>query len=894
MVEEEGSTRLSTAEMDALPNSVMQSLPPQPAGAEIQVPLWRSTGFRAITLLILAPILAKLGLILGWRLADPRFIEGWLASGVVRDGLSTLDPNIAYTSHALGHRAALDWLSGHIPWWNPYSGIGMPLAGDMQSAALFPPTLLLALPNGQLYMHISLQITSGIFTWLLMRRLGVAGLGAAVAGLLFEFNGTFGWLANAVINPIPFLPMVLLGVEEARARALAGRAGQWAGGWGWIAGGLALSLYAGFPEVAYFNGLLIAAWTLTRLGGLRGRSMAYLARVAAGTVAGLLLAAPILIAFLGYLGDAYLGNHATGVFRHSHVSVRRLLALFLPYALGEPGESPTPEAVVFWGGVGGYTGLVLVVVAAMAVWRPWLRGLRLTLAAWCLVVTAAVYGQPAMMFVITAIPAVGDAMFFRYFSASISFALAVLAGLACHDLAAVAAERRPDLRYWGGWAVGGTFLVLAVWLSRTEYMNAPFSPILARSLIYAVVVMMGIRELGGAAFISNRTRAVVLGTAAVVEAVVLFVLPLRYYPKGGQLQTAGIEFLRNNLGLQRFYTLGPIQPNYGAYYGIAGINHNDLPLPAAWVDHVHKQLDNNTIESAFDGHDRGAPGGPTARDNLRANLDAYRALGVKYLVAPTGQSPFDWMPPGITNAMTDVLRLDNGDSVPLTLPSDPAMTGDRQVRSVGVLVATYLGKSTGTLAVRLCAADRCAEGQRDLAEAVDNQYLSIPLAAPVPFAAPLSITFRKIGGDFPVGLWTKPAPGREPQVSLRFDPPAASDRIMDIIELPGARSYFTAEGCQLTPTSRETVTADCPAPTTLTRLELFMPGWTATVNGASRPIGREGPLFQMVDLPAGRSEVRFSYQPPYMAWGYAAFVAGLALTLLGIGQGRRQSLNGPR
>ncbi|MEA1650109.1 hypothetical protein UAJ10_13950 [Nitrospirillum sp. BR 11164] len=875
MAEEEGSTRLSTAEMDALPNSVMQSLPPQPAGAEIQIPLWRSTGFRAITLLILAPILAKLGLILGWRLADPRFIEGWLASGVVRDGLSTLDPNIAYTSHALGHRAALDWLSGHIPWWNPYSGIGMPLAGDMQSAALFPPTLLLALPNGQLYMHISLQITAGVFTWLLMRRLGVAMLGATVASLLFEFNGTFAWLANAVINPIPFLPMVLLGVEEARARALAGRPGQWAGGWGWIAGGLALSLYAGFPEVAYFNGLLIALWTLARLAGLRDRSMAYMARVAAGTVAGLLLAAPILIAFVDYLGHGYLGNHATGSFRQSHLDIQRMLTLFLPYALGELGHTLDAQAFIFWGAVGGYTGLVLVVAAAMAVWRPWLRGLRLTLAGWCVVVTGAVYGQHAMVAVVTAIPAVGDAMFFRYFNPSISFALAVLAGLACHDLAEHPAERRSKLAYWGGLAAGVACLVAPLWLSRRLYVDAPFVPILARSLLYAVVALAGIRELGGSTF-SNRTRAWILGAAAVAEAVVLFVLPLRHYPESGRLQTAGVEFLQRNLGLQRFYTLGPIQPNYSAYYGIAGINHNDLPLPAAWVDHVFNHLDNNTIESAFDGHDRKVAEGPTATENLRANLDAYRALGVKYLVAPTGQSPFDWKPPGAAVSMTEVLRLEDGGSASLVLPPDPSMA-DREVRSVGVLVATYVGQSRGTLVVRFCAADRCAEGRRDLATAADNQYLSVPLDTPVPWSGPAAITVRKVGGDFPVGLWTTPAPARDPQVTLRFAPPVAGDEVMDIVELPGARPYFTADGCQLTPDSREAVTADCPAPAALTRLELFMPGWTATLNGATATVGQDGPLFQKVDLPAGRSDVRFHYRPPHMGWGYAAFLVGLGL-----------------
>ena len=45
---------------------------------------------------------------------------------------------------ALGHLVATDWFSGHVPWWNPYEGLGVPLAGDMQSGAFFPPTLLFA------------------------------------------------------------------------------------------------------------------------------------------------------------------------------------------------------------------------------------------------------------------------------------------------------------------------------------------------------------------------------------------------------------------------------------------------------------------------------------------------------------------------------------------------------------------------------------------------------------------------------------------------------------------------------------------------------------------------------------------------------------------------------
>ena len=45
-------------------------------------------------------------------------------------------------SQALGHRAALDWTHLRVPWWNPYEGTGMPLAGEMQSGALSPRAAL--------------------------------------------------------------------------------------------------------------------------------------------------------------------------------------------------------------------------------------------------------------------------------------------------------------------------------------------------------------------------------------------------------------------------------------------------------------------------------------------------------------------------------------------------------------------------------------------------------------------------------------------------------------------------------------------------------------------------------------------------------------------------------
>src|SRR5207249_1344655 len=146
---------------------------------------------------------------------------GWLP------GERTIDPNNGFTSQALGHRAALDLIHLRLPWWNPYEGTGAPLAGELQSAALFPPTLLALFSNGQLYEHVLLEMIAGLSTYLLLRRL-LLGLWASAAGATaFALNGTFAWLSHAPVNPVALLPALLLGVELAYAARHAGtRAGS--------------------------------------------------------------------------------------------------------------------------------------------------------------------------------------------------------------------------------------------------------------------------------------------------------------------------------------------------------------------------------------------------------------------------------------------------------------------------------------------------------------------------------------------------------------------------------------------------------------------------------------------------------------------------------------------
>jgi hypothetical protein len=103
---------------------------------------------------------------------------------------------------------------------------------------------------------------------------------------------------------------------------------------------------------------------------------------------------------------------------------------------------------------------------------------------------------------------------------------------------------------------------------------------------------------------------------------------------------------------------------------------------------------------------------------------------------------------------------------------------------------------------------------------------------------------------------------------------------MDVWKLPRPTPYFEAAGCQLTPISRERLTAICAAPATLRRLELIWPGWRARIDGAPAEIVADD-IFQTVSLPAGRSKIAFRYAPPWINAAWAACAAGAAILLAG-------------
>ncbi len=625
---------------------------------------WADRPCSAVPLLVIAAavVVANLGELSHLVTANPLVLDAYLTPHLpagVLPGLPYIDPNAGYTTQALGHLAAMDWLHGHIPWWNPYEGIGAPLAGEMQSGAFFPPTLLLALHDGLLYLQVLLEVFAGWSTYFLSRRLGIGRSASTAAGAAFALCGTFAWFAHAPFRPVAFLPLALLGVERAREAAAEGRRG----GWRLLAAALALSILAGFPETAFIDGLLVALWAgLRAVDGDHPALRPYLARLAAGTVVGGALAAPLLVAFVTYLPSASIGSHS-GALAHVSLPPSGLPQVLLPYSLGPIFAFSTPGAVdtlgSIWGNVGGFLSVTLVAAGLVGLVGRRLRLLRVGLGSWVAVCVLRTYGFRPLVTVMADIPGVRLTAFYRYADPSWELAVMLLAALGLDDLARN--HTRPRVMVAAAavtgvlsvWAASDAWSLLTNATGPTGTTAASRHHFVVVSLGGALVVLAflvvgagwaGRRQRGVRSERTRRRGRVVMAGAITVESIGLFGFTALSAPAPTGLVTGSVAYLQAHLGSGRFTTLGPIQPDYGSYFGIGQLEVIDLPIPKAFSDEFKFHLDPNTRTGILDPSQLVNPSLPSAAAELSRNLASYEALGVRYVVENQYGSDFQGKP----------------------------------------------------------------------------------------------------------------------------------------------------------------------------------------------------------------------------------------------------------
>ncbi|MBU2766115.1 YfhO family protein [Acidithiobacillus ferrivorans] len=857
---------------------------PQPDTA---IPEWLDRyPWLPILFLILLPFLVELPLLIFGLSTNPIWQQSGIVEGVragLLPGLSYGDPNVGWTTQALGHLAAEDWLHGIIPWWNPYSGIGLPLAGEMQPNAFFLPfVFFLLLHNGVLWLKIAMQVFAGLATFALLRELKLGRLAALTGGALYALNGTFAWMPGpvAVINTIPFLPLLLYGIE--RARKERNRDGII-----WIALAISGSLYAGFPEAAYINGLLALAWAIYRFLFENIRWI-FLARVIVGGAIGLLLAAPIINAFASYLvhTNAY---HMHSQYANVFLDVRDIPIYFFPYIYGPIASTFGKSFLVyFWGEGTSYVGIMIVFFASLSLAIKNNDRVYLLLIIYIILSFIRILGLPGHS-IINHIPLLTETMFTRY--SSISWGLAVVI------LAMFTLERLNEKKNIARMALAVALLVLTVGISVETALSAIkhnkylFISLLYASFMLAIFFVMYV-------FLPLKNRRYMVALLLIVDCSIMFIAPELSGMHPGKVDKPAIRFLHSNLGLQRFYTLGPIEPNYSAYFDIASINHNYLPIATNWATYVRRNIFPPLSKSSDVIFWAPWYGGNTGVESFIDRVNNYERLGVRYVVINKGQS----LLPGISyqtgTGENTPLALENGGAVTVKINASKDGKNNASVTAVSVFQGNYGNTANGKLTVKACTStNNCVMGSRPLSESQDNSPFSISLAKPlqVKAGAPLTITFTHLDSTRPEAFWLwpqapgheqtvigpqGPIPGKAIQFSLETSDTALqglrkvySDALLDIWELPHPAPYYTVMhgDCQISNPTRDGLVAQCSTPATLQRRELYMPGWSASVNGVSTAVSAHQKIFQTIALSAGKNVVRFRFAPPYVNYAWIAF-----------------------
>ncbi len=720
---------------------------------------WVSARFRPVWLLGVIPLFAVGIVVFGLVETETKYLYSQLAYDHEWGrtvGYPTIDPNVSITSYTLGVRATKELFSGNLPLWNHYEGLGTPLLGEMNSAALFPFTWLLVLPHGQDIEHALLQLLGGIGMLLFLRRFGLGAAAALTGAVLYEANGVFAWLRHSTFNPVAFLPWILFAFEWMRANTAADL--PFARRLSAVCVGAlaaALAVYAGFPEQVYLYSLLLVLWVAVRAVGLRPRQAGrFLCDVATMGLVALMLSAPVLLAFLRFLPESTTGPHEGSGFYGAVLSSLPLLQYLLPYVYGPIFAARDPVAGAF-SGIGGYTGFLPVAAAIGGLIVAQGRAVKALLVAWIIICLGASHGWPPIYEAFMQLPLAKTAAAYRYLNPGWLLCTIVLAAMFVDRLPTLSATARRWTMMCG--ALGALGLVAgaiaAAWPGLPDFWNRePHLYHFAwRSFALTVLLAGGMMLVG---FLRDGRRAAhLLGGLLALEAAALFFMPFLSHLRGGKYDDGAVAFLQDNVGFHRIVSTNgnAVGSNYGSAWGVPDLMFNDIPVPKRTMDYIRARLDPEAVGTTFE---TPLPGERSGKTRLTDRVPAYAATGVKYIVA------------------------------------DPSF------QAAGVSAApVYSG----------------------------------------------------------------------PKVS--------------IYEIENPRPYMSAPGCAVTLRSHNAADIACPQPAALTRLEVFMDGWNATVNGRAVGMGMAEDTFQTVLLPAGTSTVVFSYWP--RGFTMSLLAAGVALLFIG-------------
>ena len=364
----------------------------------------------------------------------------------------------------------LNWTQVHhgmLPLWNPYNGLGLPLAFNWQSASFGLPSLV-----GYL-LPLRLAVTAGVVVTLL-----VAGSGAYVLGRILRL-GLVGSLMAATVFELSGPLISWLGFPHAQVMSWGGwlfvagimvvREGRRASSVAFLAVVTALAIYAGHPETliimevalgVFLLALLVSRALPARFGLGSGPIRRPTVDLAVGTAVGCALGAPLLLPALQLTSLSVRAGSTSLAPPPVHDLLYTVFSGFDGMSVagnfGFDGSFFYAETAAY---VGSIAVALAIVGAVVAVWRRRVEWLAISLVV--IVMGALAYWSPAIHLA-ERIPKVGTINWFRALM-PLSLGVAVLAGVGVDAVAGSA--RAPTVRKWlvGVFGVGAMLMAL-LWL----------------------------------------------------------------------------------------------------------------------------------------------------------------------------------------------------------------------------------------------------------------------------------------------------------------------------------------------------------------------------------------------------------------------------------------------
>ena len=352
---------------------------------------------------------------------------------------------------------------GHLPLWNPYSALGLPLAFNWQSATFSVPALVGYLAPLRLDYTVQVAVivvVAGTGAYVFGRVLRMGVLAAAFTATVFELSGALiawlGWPVASVMSWAGWLCAASLLVVRGnrRARSIA-----------FLAIVLAATVYAGqldalialLPMVAVFPAVLL----VLRVPRFRGEGpiLRPIVDLALAVAAGIGLSAPLALPALQLTaGSVRLQS------RYPALPPRDVIHLvFATYDGAATSATWILNSGSYYPNTTAYVGVIVLVLAVLGVAMRWRRREVIAVTA-VAVVSGLLVFTPPLVSLIDSEHQLGAVNWQRAL-APMALALAVLAGWGLETL--MHSYTRRAVRY----VSGGGFLIAAVWLLYLWFMG---------------------------------------------------------------------------------------------------------------------------------------------------------------------------------------------------------------------------------------------------------------------------------------------------------------------------------------------------------------------------------------------------------------------------------------